>query len=125
LWFNFGITEFHAYPESLIVRKQLFRMFKNHRISSSTIQYLYQIKDGGEDMDSFPSWGLEVVTNQRIHERSISFPSWIQADENTINRIIYKTIVLLSRQPIDKSDCLGRVLADFYNVEFRMAEKRR
>ena len=125
LWFTFGITEFKASRESLVVSKKLFGMSKKNRIPTINIQYFYQIKDGGEDMDSFPSWGLEVVTNHKIHERTISFPSWIQADENTINRLIYKTIVLLSKQPIDKSDWLGRVLADFYKVEFRMTEKRR
>lgn len=116
LWHTFGITDFQASHESLIIVKQLFGIHLKKNILNTAIRYFNQIKDGGEGMDSFPSWGLEIITNQRIYERSISFPSWLP---QLLDRQIYKTVMLLDRQSIDKSDWLGRVLADFYKVDYR------
>jgi hypothetical protein len=116
LWHIFGMTHFQVSHESLIIVKQLFIIRVKKNIPSPAIRYFNQIKDGGEGMDSFPSWGLEIITNQRIYERSISLPSWLP---ELSDRQIYKTVMLLDRQSIDKSDWLGRVLADFYEVDYR------
>lgn len=98
LWFIFGITEFRASPDSFIVIHQFLGFSSKEQIPSHTIQSFVQIKDGGENMDSFPSWRLFVIANQKVG--------------------------LLARQPIEKSDWLGRVLADFYKVQFIPSEKR-
>lgn len=97
LWFIFGITEFRASQNSLVVIHRFLGFSSKEQISSHTIQSFLQIKDGGENMDSFPSWGL-LIANQRV--------------------------ILLARQPIEKSDWLGRMLADFYRVQFVPSEKR-
>jgi hypothetical protein len=98
LWFIFGITEFRASQNSLVVVHRFLGFSSKEQIPSHTIQSFLQIKDGGENMDSFPSWGLFVIANQKVG--------------------------LLARQPIEKSDWLGRVLADFYRVQFVPSEKR-
>lgn len=116
LWHIFGITYFQASHNSLIIVKQLFTMRLRISIPSPAIQYFNQMKDGGEGMDSFLSWGLEIITNQRIYERSISLPSWFPG---LSDREMYRTVMLLDKQSIDKSDWLGRVLADFYDVNYR------
>ncbi|MBN3877292.1 hypothetical protein [Nostoc sp. JL23] len=121
-WITFGVTDFLAADDSFIVIKKLFWMSKQQEVTRMNIQYFQQVKDGGEGEDSFPSWGLELVTNQKIYDGNISLPSWIP--ESTINQIIYTKIVLLDKQSIQKSDWLGSVLADFYKVEFCASEKR-
>ncbi|AFZ26868.1 hypothetical protein Cylst_4812 [Cylindrospermum stagnale PCC 7417] len=122
LWITFGITEFLAVDDSLIVIKRLLWMSKDQEVTRMNIQYFQQVKDGGEGEDSFPSWGLELITNQKKYDGNISIPSWIP--ESTINGMIYKKIILLDKQSIEKSDWLGTVLADFYKVEFHSSEKR-
>jgi hypothetical protein len=97
LWFIFGITEFRASQDSLVVVHRLLGFSSKEQIPSHTIQSFLQSKDGGENGDSFPSWGLSIA-NQKVG--------------------------LLARQPIEKSDWLGRVLADFYRVQFIPSEKR-
>ncbi|NJN85242.1 MAG: hypothetical protein HC881_01545 [Leptolyngbyaceae cyanobacterium SL_7_1] len=98
LWFIFGITEFRASQDSLVVVHRFLGFSSKKQILSHTIQSFVQIKDGGENMDSFPSWRLFVIANPKV---------W-----------------LLARQPIEKSDWLGRVLADFYRVQFVPSENR-
>jgi hypothetical protein len=116
LWHIFGITCFQASHESLIIIKQLFVIHLKINIPSTAIRYFSQIKDGGEGEDSFPSWGLEVILNHGIYERNISLTSWLP---ELSDRRICKTVMLLDRQSIDKSNWLGKVLADFYEVDYR------
>jgi hypothetical protein len=98
LWLSFGRTEFVVSRENLIVRKKLFAFQREWQIPSEAIEYFEQVKNGGEGEDSFPSWGLNVRARRQIP--------------------------LLARQPIEKSDWLGRILSEFYQVEFRPCEKR-
>jgi hypothetical protein len=58
----------------------------------SSIRRIVQVKDGGEDDDSFPSWGLKVEGE--------------------------KEVTLIYRQPYDKSHWLGGVLAKWAQVDF-------
>ncbi|NJN57779.1 MAG: hypothetical protein HC879_09900 [Leptolyngbyaceae cyanobacterium SL_5_9] len=92
LWFIFGITEFRASQDSLVVVYRFLGFSSKKQIPGYTIRSFAQSKDGGENMDSFPGWGLLVIANQEVE--------------------------LLQRQPLEKSDWLGRVLADFYRVQF-------
>jgi len=98
LWLLFGSTEFIVSRENLIVRKKLLGFRRELQIPSELIKYFEQVKDGGEGEDTFPSWGLNVCARSQIP--------------------------LLARQPIEKSDWLGRILSQFYSVEFRPCEKR-
>ena len=96
-----GVVIFHLFGETLIsvtaermaVTRRLVRLSWTKSILQSEVSHLEQIKDGGEGEDSFPSWGLRVMGRRRC---------W-----------------LISRQPIDKSDWLGKRLADMLRVEFR------
>ena len=63
-------------------------------------------------MDSFPIWGLDIIINFKVDGLD-KLTSWCQQPSDLQ---LYKVIRLLDRQCIKKSDCLGRVLADFYNV---------
>lgn len=119
-WITFGVTDFLAADDSFIVIKKLFWMSKQQEVTRMNIQYFQQVEV--EHEGASVSWGLELVTNQKIHDGNISLPSWIP--ESIINQIIYKKIVLLGQQSIEKSDWLGCVLADFYKVEFRPSQKR-
>ena len=61
-------------------------------IPKKTIKRFVQVKDGGDGDDSFPSWGLKS-----------------EGDNKT---------TLLFRQPYEKSHWLGRVLAEWAQVDF-------
>ena len=77
--------------ELVLVTKVLY--FRNERIIPlSSIRYFSQVKDGGEDEDSFPSWGLVLEA--------------------------YQKITLLYRQDYEKSHWLGELLANWAGVKF-------
>jgi hypothetical protein len=99
LWLSFGRTEFIVSRANLVIRKNLFALQREWHIPSEDIEYFEQVKDGGEGRDSFPSWGLKVRGRRGIS--------------------------LLARQPLEKSDWLGRILSEFYKVEFRPCKKRK
>lgn len=65
---------------------------RSRTIPKNRIRRFVQVKDGGEGDDSFPSWGLKV-----------------EADKKT---------TLLFRQPYEKSQWLGQVLAKWAGVDF-------
>ena len=88
----FGLTEIIATQDSLTVRRSLWFWSSSKRIDFNRSLLFEQVKDGGEGEDSFPSWGLRAVSRKKL--------------------------MLLSRQPIEKSDWLGRVLADHFDVKF-------
>ena len=67
-------------------------------IPKESIQTLVQIKDGGEDEDSFPSWGLTLEASDGKTE-------------------------LLFRQAYEKSEWLGQILAQWAEVPYLPAPK--
>jgi len=65
-------------------------------VDRPSIKKIVQVQDGGDDEDdSFPSWGLKVVSD--------------------------KDVKLIFRQPYEKSLWLGEILSQWAGVEF---EKR-
>lgn len=104
VWTILGKTEFRAFPEKLIVSHQLFGISRTHLIPSKSLLYFKQYplrSDSG-----ICGWGLKAITNQR---RIFLFRS---------------KIVLVYEKPIKHSDWLGKVLADFYKVEFLPSPER-
>ena len=68
-------------------------------VAKAELKEVKQVKDGGEGEDSFPSWGLALIAGTEVH--------------------------VLSRQPIDKSDWLGPIIAKWAGVEFEPAKVRK
>ena len=93
-----GLTEIIATDEDLTIRRNLGPWTSSKSMKLNQILRIIQFKDGGGEEDSFPSWGLRVVGHQKL--------------------------ILLSRQPIEKSDWLGGLLAQHFNVEFSPASIR-
>ena len=107
----FGKKQFHLTDEALMMQTSVFG-FKRHKlIPKSEIICLYQVKDGGRKQtrlpvaggasrgrDSFPSWGLKVYTSR-------------------LTTLIY-------RQPYDKGHWLGKVLAQWADVQFHEVEHK-
>jgi hypothetical protein len=85
-------------PHELIVETSLFKFKWMNIIPRERIKQFRQVKDGGEDDDSVPSWGLEVESDKRI--------------------------TLLHRQAYAKSHWLGTVLAEWAGVLFIEVPKR-
>jgi hypothetical protein len=115
LWHTFGITYFKISHKSLVVVKQIFGISLKNNIVSIEIKNFKQTTNKDEGQNTFPSWGLQVVTNQIADKEVQSLPSWLP---KPLGRNIYKTITLIDGQSIEKSDWLGKLLADFYEVNY-------
>lgn len=94
----FGETRIIANREALTVRRGLWCFASTTDIQREALQKFEQVKDGGEGEDTFPTWGLFAVAKKKVP--------------------------VLSRQPLEKSDWLGGVLAEHFGVEYVEASKR-
>lgn len=99
VWSVFGIIEFRAFPEKLIVKQQLFGISRTHLIPRDSLVYFKEYKKGGSQGKSF-YWELKAITNQKRFF------------------FLRSEITLLSKKPRKYNNWLGRVLADFYHVKF-------
>jgi hypothetical protein len=100
LWFLFGRTRFRLSEKGLWVQKRLFFWRRMMFVPVETMHCVRQEKDGGREMeeDSFATWKLLMKADQDME--------------------------LLWKQPIDKSDWLGEVLAERYKIPFILSEER-
>lgn len=103
VWSVFGITEYRAFPDKLIVKYELFKIYRTNLVLRNSLLYFKQHHI--ESKGSISGWKLEAITNRR---RFFFFPS---------------RIVIVYKQPYKHSAWLGRVLADFYQVEFLPSPK--
>ena len=74
-------------PTRLTIKSETLGYKRHKVIPKESIKLVVQVKDGGSDEDSFPSWGLRV-----------------EAEGKTI---------LLFRQPYDKAAWFGSVVAEW------------
>lgn len=123
LWSLLGVTELQAAHESLTISYRLLGMSREIHISTEDIQFFNQflIRHGAGD-----SWELEVVTNQRRFDRAESFPAWVPAkwiSADMVTRMNYKTVSLCARPHPNPTEWLGRLLADFYRVNLKLASE--
>lgn len=105
IWSLFGICEFRAFPEKLIVKHQLFGLGRMHSIPRNALLYFkeYQMTADGSPTNS---WVLKAITHQT---RFFFFRS---------------EILLLHEKPLKSSDWLGTVLAEFYQIEFVPSKRK-
>jgi len=118
MWGILGATEVCATHKSLTISYKLLGFSRNISVLSRNIRYFNQFLNISEST----SWDLEVVTNQRLSDKYQSFPVWDLANgvsPDMVTRLNYKTIPLYSHTNPNPSKWLGRVLADFYRVEFQ------
>jgi hypothetical protein len=116
MWCILGVTEVWATHQSLTISYKLLGFSRNISVSSRNIRYFNQFLNTSSE-GYF--WEVEVVTNQRRFDKYQSFPVWIPAKPDMVTRLNYKTIPLYSHTNPNPSKWLGRVLADFYRVEFQ------
>lgn len=97
IWSLFGISIFVASPDKLRVRHQLFFTSQTFSINKDSLLYFkhYEVRV----KDQTKGWTLAAVKNQKNF-----FPSEIK---------------LFPLKPFKSSYWLGRVLADFYQVELQ------
>ncbi|MFB2937536.1 hypothetical protein ACE1B6_19995 [Aerosakkonemataceae cyanobacterium BLCC-F154] len=100
VWTLFGIIEYRAFPEKLIVKYQLWGMSRTYLIPRDSLLYFQVYKVGGAQGTSY-YWVLKAITNQK------RFFFW------------RSQITLLSKKPMKYNDWLRTVLADFYEVKYQ------
>ena len=98
-WYVRSITIFQFGPEELVIERSLMWMRRRRNFPRTELKEVKQVKDGGEGEDSFPSWGLALIAGTEVH--------------------------VLSRQPIDKSDWLGPIIAKWADLTFEPAKERK
>jgi hypothetical protein len=94
--FFLGVTIFTFKPEELVAEKYFLWRRRQRVFLRQSIKAVKQVKDGGEGEDSFPSWGLSIIGD--------------------------KAVGIISRQPMEKSDWLGPIVAEWAGVPFEPAE---
>jgi hypothetical protein len=122
LWCLLGVIELHATRESLTIIYRLLGISRRISVLAGNIRYFNQFLDRSEG----DSWELEIVTNQRLSDKNLSFPAWFPAkwmSEDILTRMNYKTIHLCAYSKPNPSEWLGKVLADFYKVEFQSTDR--
>ncbi|AFY37297.1 hypothetical protein Lepto7376_0923 [[Leptolyngbya] sp. PCC 7376] len=88
----FSKQSFHLDYADLTIHTKLWRWHRTRKIPKSNIQSVVQIKDGDRGKDSFPSWGLQLKGKS--------------------------SITLIFRQPYEKSEWLGQMIADWAKLPF-------
>jgi hypothetical protein len=86
------------YPDRLVVERPLFRCVRRFDYPRAAIDVVRQVKDDSDEEDDPHTWGVAI--------------------KGQVNG------KLLSRQPIDKSDWLGPVVARWAGVAFEPSVKR-
>ncbi|MEA5508355.1 hypothetical protein VB715_01115 [Crocosphaera sp. UHCC 0190] len=83
---------FYFDDNNLTIETKILVLRWEQKVQKNFIKSVIQIQDGGEDEDSFPSWGLNVEANKQVS-------------------VIY-------RQPYEKSHWLGQIIAEWAKVDF-------
>jgi hypothetical protein len=120
LYLLLGITELYATDRSLTITYKMLGMFYKKSLLTSDIGYFNQFLNKTGEADS---WDLEAISKRRISDKNISFPAWVPAkwiSADMVTRMNYKTMRLYSHANPYPTEWLGRVLANFYRVEFRL-----
>lgn len=104
VWSIFGISEFRAFPEKLIVKHRLFGIGRTHLILRNSLLHFQEYRIRHDDHIS--GWTLKAISKQR----GFSF--------------FHSQIMLINKKPLKYSDWLGSVLADFYKVKFLPSSDR-
>lgn len=93
VWFVWSTTQLRLGVNELVAERTLFGFRRSRVFAKGQIIKVRQVKDGGEGPeDGFPSWGLVLVGERQGK--------------------------VLSRQPFEKSEWLGPVIAKWAGVEF-------
>jgi hypothetical protein len=119
VWGILGVTQIHATQESLTIIYQLLGTSRKISVLATNISYFNQFLNRSSEAES---WDLEIVTKQKLYATDISYPRWFPAkfiSEDDVIRMNYKTINLYGHTHPHPSEWLGKVLADFYQVEFK------
>lgn len=117
VWGILGVTEIHATQESLTIIYQLLGMSRKISVLVSNINYFHQFLNRSNESES---WDLEVITKQKRYDKYMSYSRWVPTNfisQDDLIRMNYKTINLYSHTNPYPSQWLGKILADFYQVE--------
>ena len=96
-WYFFSRTNFTFESDQLVVQRSFFRYHRQRVFPKKEIAAVKQVKDSSSN-DQWLSWGLVIMAGEGIN--------------------------VLSRQPIDKSDWLGPIIARWAEVPYEPAQER-
>jgi hypothetical protein len=99
IWYFFTRTTFIFHPDKLVVQRRLWFLAWSREFRKAAITSVQQVKDGGEDEDSFPSWGLRLEGANGGK--------------------------LLWRQPIDRSAWFGPLVAQWAGVPYEPSPEQK
>ncbi|MDJ0842941.1 hypothetical protein [Crocosphaera sp.] len=90
---------FYFNQNQLIMKSNILGIQWQEIILKKSIKRVYQVKDGGEDGDTFTSWGLKIAAHDQI--------------------------TLIYRQPYRKSYWLGEFIAQWAGIDFSYYNRKK
>ena len=122
LYAKYARKTFAIRNDVLEARTQVLALRWGMSIPRQSVIKVCQVKDGGENDDSFPSWGLNVecseVEDNRLHRvMTTSLVPGLRRGTAT------RTRSLLRRQPYEQSRWLGIVIAGWADTELELLER--
>lgn len=110
LYSIFARKTFRLTNVAMHIETRLFFFRWNLCLLRDTISEIKQIKDGGDDDDSFPSWGLKLRSSSLVESPSQRFVLFNNFGRDDRMRTI------LARLPYEHSKWLGMVLSKWSGV---------
>jgi hypothetical protein len=146
-WFLFGKSRFGLSSSGLSIQKSLLFWHRTRFVPRDEMLRFTQVKDGGSDDDSFLTWGLVLNAKQDMNvqrKQRTAMSIWSGMSDNleylsaldpsvdksdlpgtALSRLISEQeINLIARESIDKSDWLGMVLSEWYDLRFVPSRER-
>jgi hypothetical protein len=125
LWLKFGISESIVTHDGLTVIHKMRGITHQKKISASHISYFNKFLSHNYDVNTHTTssaWVLAVMTNQKRSKKYRSVLNWIPKkliSTSMLARLEDRTVNIYAHGDARPVEWLGRVLADFYQVELR------
>jgi hypothetical protein len=125
LWLKFGVSELIVTDDALTVIHKMRGITHQKKISASHISYFHKFLShtyNANTNTASSAWVLEIMTNQKRSKQYRSVLNWIPKkliSASMVARLEYRTVYIYAHGDTSPVNWLGKVLADFYQVELR------
>ncbi len=125
LWLKFGVSESIVTDDALTVIHKMRGVAHQKKILASHISYFNKFLShtyNANTNTASSAWVLAVMTNQKRSKKYRSVLNWIPKkliSASMVAKLEYQTVYIYAHGDPNPVDWLGKVLADFYQVELR------
>jgi hypothetical protein len=125
LWLKFGVSELIVTDDALTVIHKMRGVAHQKKISASHISYFNKFLShtyNANTNTASSAWVLAVMTNQKRSKKYRAVLNLIPKkliSASMVANLEYQTVYIYAHGDRNPVDWLGKVLADFYQVELR------